>query len=360
MFPDFRYLVYGLTGYFPPEWVGIFKTFGAMVALAFLAATWVMMREMRRKESEGLIQPITDKKTGAKVWPHERISEIVMIAAIGGLAGAKIFNAFETWSDFVRDPIGSLFSRSGLTFYGGLIVATAIFYYYAKKQGIRFAHLCDAAAPAIMVAYGIGRLGCQLAGDGDWGIFNSAYVTETHVSHNGEPITEDGTLRLVDASAGKAAVAYYHQHLRTDSNYLYAPAPSWMPRWLIAQNYRRNVGNEGISIENVPNTNEYYKALPVAVFPTPVYEAIACIALFFLLWRIRRRVKRPWQMFGVYLMLTGAERFLVELIRVNYKYDWGFIHPTQAEIISVCLMLAGFVLFLRAKPVTRSPLPLQA
>jgi hypothetical protein len=48
MFPDFRYLVYGLTGYFPPEWVGLFKTFGAMVAVAFLAATAVMIRELRR------------------------------------------------------------------------------------------------------------------------------------------------------------------------------------------------------------------------------------------------------------------------------------------------------------------------
>jgi phosphatidylglycerol---prolipoprotein diacylglyceryl transferase len=336
MFPDFRYLVYGLTGYFPPEWVGLFKTFGAMMAVAFLAATWVMIQELKRKEGEGLIQPTLDKKTGAKVWPHQRISEIVMIAAIGGLVGAKIFNAFETWSDFVRDPLGSLFSRSGLTFYGGLIVATAVFYYYAKKQGIRFAHLCDAAAPAIMLAYGIGRLGCQLAGDGDWGVNNSAYVS-----------TQDGSLHQVSEIQGTQAVYHYSAQFRTDTTHIYSPAPSWAPRWLWAQNYQRNVGNEGIGLTDCPHP-DYCTVLPVAVFPTPIYEAIVCVALFFLLWSLRRRLRRPWQMFGVYLMLTGIERFLVELIRVNYKYDWGFIHPSQAEIISVSLFLIGLVLYFRA------------
>jgi phosphatidylglycerol:prolipoprotein diacylglycerol transferase len=352
MFPDFRYLVYGLTGYFPPEWVGLFKTFGAMVAIAFLAATAVMIRELRRKERAGLIQPVIDKKSGQKIWPHQKISEIVIIAAIGGLAGAKIFNALETWNEFVNDPVGSLFSGSGLTFYGGLIVATAVFYYYARKHRIRFAHLCDAAAPAIMLAYGIGRIGCQLAGDGDWGIYNSAYVSNTHQAPRGELIS-DGTLTAVSPDAGKAAIAYYVHNGRFDSNYLYAPAPGWLPRWLVAQNYPMNVGNEGILFEGAPNPKQYFRVLPVSVFPTPIYEAIACIGLFFILWAIRKRLTSPWKMFGIYLILTGIERFLVELIRVNYKYDWGFIHPTQAEIISVFLFLLG--LGLLTKPAKTVP-----
>ena len=341
MFPDFRYLVYGLTGYFPPEWVGLFKTFGAMVAVAFLAATWVLIRELKRKESLGLIGPSPDAKKGVMVWPHQRISEIVMIAALGGLVGAKIFNALETWSDFIQDPIGSLFSRSGLTFYGGFIVATAVFYYYARKHKIGFAHLCDAAAPALMLAYGIGRLGCQFAGDGDWGIYNSAYVTAA-----------DGSLKAVPKAEGAAAVAYFNTEFRFDSTHMYAPAPSWAPEWLWAQNYPRNVNNDGIRLADCPNP-DYCAVLPVSVFPTPVYEAIACIGLFFLLWNVRHRLRRPWQMFGIYLILSGAERFLVELIRVNYKYDWGFIRPTQAEIISVALMLCGAALLvasMRRKP----------
>ncbi|MBS1628662.1 MAG: prolipoprotein diacylglyceryl transferase [Bacteroidetes bacterium] len=342
MFPDFRYLVFGLTGYFPPDWVGLFKTFGALVAIAFLAATAVMIRELKRKEQDGLIGPSRNKKTGQKLWPHQRISEIVMIAAVGGLVGAKIFNALETWQDFLNDPIGSLFSRSGLTFYGGLIVATAIFYYFARKNGIRFAHLCDAAAPAILLAYGIGRIGCQLAGDGDWGIYNSAYVT-----------TADGSLREVPKTAGEEAIAFYHKSQRIDTTHRYTPA-GILPRWLVAQNYPRNVGNEGLRLADCPNP-DYCAVLPIAVFPTPIYEAIACVALFFFLWSIRRKLKRPWQMFGLYLLVAGMERFLVELIRVNYKYDWGFIHPTQAEIISVCLVLLGsFLLLRRGKELPRT------
>lgn len=339
MFPDFRYLIYGLTGWFPPEWVGLFKTFGAMVALAFLAATWVISQELKRKEKLGLIPPTKDSKTGQLMWAHQRISEIVIIAAVGGLVGAKIFNAFETWDDFIHDPIGSLFSRSGLTFYGGFIVATAVFYYYARKHKIPFAHLCDAAAPAVMLAYGIGRLGCQLAGDGDWGVYNSAYVTNAA-----------GQLELVSKAEGEAKVLQYHQLFHFDSTHIYAPAPSWAPDWLWAQNYPRNVGNEGVRLAECVNP-DYCTVLPVGVFPTPVYEIIACVGLFFLLWAFRRRLRRPWQMFGLYLILNGAERFFVEKIRVNYKYDWGFLHPTQAEIISFCLMLAGvaFLVYSRKK-----------
>ena len=338
MFPDFRYLIYGLSGYFPPDWVGLFKTFGALVALAFLAGTWVLIRELKRKEALGIIKPELDKKKGIMVWPHQRISEIIMIAALGGLVGAKVFNAFETWDYFIKDPIDSLFSRSGLTFYGGFIVATAILYYYARKHKIYFAHLCDAAAPAIMLAYGIGRLGCQLAGDGDWGIYNSAYVT-----------VADGSLSQVSRDAGRSAVAHYHSQYHFDSTQLYAPAPSWAPSWLWAQNYPRNVGNEGIRLAECPNP-DYCAVLPIGVFPTPVYETIVCVALFFFLWGIRHRLKRPWQMFGIYLIVNGLERFLVEQIRVNYKYDWGFIHPTQAEIIAVGLMLIGIALLLYKRP----------
>lgn len=64
-----------------------------------------------------------------------------------------------------------------------------------------------------------------------------------------------------------------------------------------------------------------------------------------------KRFTRNLQMFGTYLMLVGIERFLVEKIRVNYKYDWGFIRPTQAEILSVVLVLlgAGLLLFYKEK-----------
>jgi prolipoprotein diacylglyceryltransferase len=188
-----------------------------------------------------------------------------------------------------------------------------------------------------MLAYGIGRLGCQFAGDGDWGIYNSAYVT-----------TAQGTLQAVSPVQGASNVAFYHSNYRFDTSHKYAPAPAWAPVWLWAQNYPRNVGNEGIRLKDCPHP-DYCGVLPIAVFPTPIYEAIVCIALFFFLWGIRHRLKGPWQMFGIYLILNGIERFLVEQIRVNYQYDWGFIHPTQAEIIAVGLILSGAALLLYSK-----------
>lgn len=116
-------------------------------------------------------------------------------------------------------------------------------------------------------------------------------------------------------------------------------------------NYVHNVNNEGITIPGC--TGNYCTALPVSVFPTALYEAIVCTGLFAFLWAIRKRFAQPLHLFGVYLILNGLERFFVEKIRVNYKYDWGFLHPTQAEIISAGLVLIGVAILLvyRRKPV---------
>ncbi len=93
-------------------------------------------------------------------------------------------------------------------------------------------------------------------------------------------------------------------------------------------------------------TGDYCTVLPVSVFPTSVYEAITCVLLFCVLWAVRKRFTRTLQMFGTYLILVGIERFLVELVRVNSKYDWGFIKPTQAQILSVVIVFIGIGLLL--------------
>jgi prolipoprotein diacylglyceryltransferase len=86
------------------------------------------------------------------------------------------------------------------------------------------------------------------------------------------------------------------------------------------------------------------------VFPTPVYEFIAGLLLFGFLWAIRKRFTLPLSLFSLYLIVNGIERFLVEKIRVNYQYDWGWIRPTQAEIIAVGMIITGIVLwFLRGQ-----------
>ena len=345
MFPDFRYLIHGLTGAWPPEWVGIFKTFGLMVALAFVAATRVMISELRRKEQAGLLQPTEGEvkgkdgqRTKVLIYPHQRIGEIVMIAAIAGLAGANIFNAFETWDQFIQDPIDSLFSRSGLTFYGGFIMATLVFVFYARKYKVPFKHLADAAAPAIMLAYGVGRLGCQLSGDGDWGIYNSAYLTRP-----------DGKLEQVQEATFLAQSQIAPDERKTA---IYAPAAAWMPQALVAQNFAHNVNREGAALADCGDPSpdadsRYCNALAAGVFPTSLYEAVAGILLFCGMWAARRRLWRPWKMFGLFLLLSGMERLLIEQVRVNSEYDLGFVQATQAEIIAVALIGAGAWLLLR-------------
>jgi prolipoprotein diacylglyceryltransferase len=406
MYPDFQYLLHAITGIEMPQWLSLFKTFGFLVALSFLGAAWAMASELKRKAKLGLLHPeLQTIETGRpvtkaelavsaftgfllgfkigglfgnfatispdpmgylfsangnllagliaaavlgyakyaekkkeqlpeplikqiKVYPHELITEIVVVAAVAGLVGAKVFNALETWDDFIQDPIRSLTSSSGLTFLGGLIMATLAFYFYARKHKIPFKHLCDSAAPAIMLAYGLGRLGCHFSGDGDWGIYNTAYLANP-----------DGTMR-----AATTADTAYAQHMIGDTPSAHFTAPSWLPDWLYGMVYPHNVGHEGMPIQGC--VGEYCNVLPVSVFPTPIYEAITCVLLFAFMWAMRSRLKGSLKMFGLYLILAGTERFLVELVRVNYKYDWGFIHPSQAEILSVILVITGLFLLL--------------
>jgi len=81
------------------------------------------------------------------------------------------------------------------------------------------------------------------------------------------------------------------------------------------------------------------------VFPTPFYETIVCVGLFFLLWSIRKKLKAPGTLFAVYLVLNGIERFFIEKIRVNTRYSIFGFHPTQAEIISTLLIITGAILY---------------
>ncbi len=231
-----------------------------------------------------------------KVWPHQIVMNITFTAAIAGIIGAKIFHNLENWDELVANPIDSLLSFSGLTMYGGLIFGTFAVIYMTKKQGIAPLHIADAAAPGIMLAYGTGRLGCQLSGDGDWGITNLA------------------------------------------------PKPEWMsflPDWFWSYSYPHNVISSGVPIEGC--FGRHCMILPQPVFPTPLYESIMCVALFFLLWALRKKLNKPGLVFSLYLLLNGAERFIIEQIRINNKFMFLGLNVTQAEIIAACLIMLGTI-----------------
>lgn len=350
------------------------QTFGFFVALAFAVAAYLLGRELKRKQNEGLIQPQTRKRTigapadpmeyvynaiggffigyklvylisnyalfadnpqamllsfdgsflggvlGAailaywkyyevkktllpqpkvveeKVNAEDHLGNIIMLGVVGGILGAKLFHNLENPAEFFADPIGALFSFSGLTFYGGLIVAAFLIIRYGRKNGINAWHLCDAAAPALMISYGVGRLGCQLSGDGDWGIANTA------------------------------------------------PKPGWMsglPDWMWSFKFPHNVNNEGVPIPGC--VGRWCHELPEPVFPTSFYEFLMVVVLFTVLWSIRKRISIPGLLFSIYLIMNGAERFLIEQIRVNSLYTFGSFQVTQAQIISSLLIITGFV-----------------
>jgi phosphatidylglycerol:prolipoprotein diacylglycerol transferase len=250
------------------------------------------------KKKQALPEPVTKQVT---VHPHELMGSILLWAAIAGFAGAKVFNALENWDQFMADPVGMLIGFAGLTFFGGLICGGAAVLYIANKNGVKPLTMLDIGAPGMMLSYGIGRIGCQMSGDGDWGINN----------------------------------------LNPKPHWL-----SWAPDWMWGFKFPHNVNEVGVSIANC--TGKYCKELPVPVYPTSFYESVVCILLFFFLWSIRDKIKVPGIMFGIYLILAGVERFLIELIRVNTKYQVDGLKFTQAELISIILVLGGIILIAAA------------
>jgi phosphatidylglycerol---prolipoprotein diacylglyceryl transferase len=300
---------------------------GLVLGLLFAGLKW------REKNKQKLTTP--EERT-IRIWPHDRVGDLVIYAAIFGFLGAKLFHNLENWNDFVADPIGALLSFSGLTFYGGLILAALAIFWYARRHRISLRHLCDAAAPALMLAYAVGRIGCQVSGDGDWGILNSAYVT-----------TPDSKLELVDSGRFNTTLQSYASYYRREFDTLdthqiphkTVKAPSWLPDWMVAYPYPHNVLGEGTKISGC--NGQYCNHLPIPVFPTPFYETVIGALLFILLWVLRTRLAVPGTMFALYLIVNGLERFFVEKIRINTKYNIFGWHPTQAELISTLLILTG-------------------
>ena len=320
---------------------------GILVGLVLAAMKWWEKDKVKLKEPE---------KKNVKVWPHERVGDIVILALVAGIVGAKLFDNLENWNDFIQHPIERTFSAGGLTFYGGLILASFSIAWYGIQKKIKLIHLADSFAPALMIGYAIGRIGCQVAGDGDWGIYNSAYITNPEgkvvIANPGDyqrQLEKYSTYFLSGAvwdSVNQRVVSDTVTDRKSD-NLADVPnkafkAPSFIPVWMVAYNYPVNVNNDGIQIPG--NTDDHNRVLPMPVFPTPFYETITCGLLFLFLWRIRRRIKVAGVMSGTYLIVNGLERFTIEKIRVNnhilgYKF-------TQAELISFGLIIFGIVMIL--------------
>jgi phosphatidylglycerol:prolipoprotein diacylglycerol transferase len=251
----------------------------------------------KEKDKEKLAKPETRKLL---LWPHDRVGDIVLQAALWGFLGAKIFHNLENLDELMRDPWGSIISFSGLTFYGGLILATIAIIVFIRKYNMRVIHFADAMAPTMLFAYAAGRIGCHISGDGDWGIPNIA------------------------------------------------PNPySWLPDWMWSYHYPHNVINAGVPIPGC--LGNYCNQLPEAVYPTTFYEVVIMFVLFLVVWMIRKKITQPGIITGIYFIFAGGERFFIEKIRVNNKYTFLPFQPTQAELISTILMILGIIFLLKSK-----------
>jgi phosphatidylglycerol:prolipoprotein diacylglycerol transferase len=301
---------------------------GLITGLLFAGLKWWEKRKHQLEKPEERV---------VRIWPQDRVGELTIIALVVGLAGAKLFDIFENWDGFLKDPGAYIFSGGGLTFYGGLICATLAIVLYARKHKIGIRFLADAIAPSLMIAYAIGRIGCQVAGDGDWGIYNTAYKVDS-ANHVTMAAPEDFQ-RTMEA---------YPRYFQEEPNVHHASfkkpgALGFLPDWFFAYNYPHNVNKVGVPIAGCED--HFCAQLPIPVFPTPLYEIIACTILFFILWGLRDRLKPAGALFCLYLILNGIERFFIEKIRVNNRMNIPG-HPTQAEVISLGLILTGIVLWI--------------
>jgi phosphatidylglycerol:prolipoprotein diacylglycerol transferase len=285
-FPYLSDLAKALTGYDLPLPIPMF---GLLVACAILVGGACLTAELRRLHGAHRLGNAKRTITGKdgtvsclEVPPHDIVPNLTMAVFLSGLVGARVFHIFEHTDSFLVDPWAMIFTRFGFSVFGGLIFGTIAGLVFIKRWSLPARPMLDAAAPAIMLGYAIGRIGCQISGDGDWG---------------------------------------------SRSNM--ALKPDWLPAWAWAQTYDNNVVAAVIPLPGV--------------YPTAMYETVMALACFALLWALRKHVFKAGWLFSVYLLLAGVERLLIEQIRVNPVFDLGGFHATQAEMIALMMIGCGLV-----------------
>jgi phosphatidylglycerol:prolipoprotein diacylglycerol transferase len=211
-------------------------------------------------------------------------SSMVMAAAIGGIVGAKVYYAilFHSWR--------LLFDRAGLVWYGGLIGGAAACAWLIVRHKVPFLLAADAASPALAIGYALGRIGCFLVGD-DYGRPTDSWVGIAFPK--GSPPTTAEALREF-----------------------------------------------GVKIDP---TIPPYQILKV--HPTQLYESGAALLMFAILMWMSRRPQVRGRAFGMFLLLMGIERFLVEIVRAKDDRFLGSF--TVAQLISVILVVIGGMLLAR-------------
>ncbi len=256
-------------------------TYGVMMAIGFLTALKILSYDHRRRG----IDPKFAENT-------------IFLGIVGGVVGAKLAYMFTeaqtvSWKDF--------FSGAGLTWHGGLILAAALIIGYYRIKRLPVLVMVDAVAPTLASGYAFGRIGCQVSGDGDYGLPCGDFVDR----------------------ASCWLVEMY------DKGFEFCWAKT---RPLFCMSYP-----DGI----VP-TEEL-------VHPTPVYETVTNFLLFGVLWGIRKRIRHPGVLFGLYLVGAGVLRFLIEIIRQPEGRPDRFLGLRDAQIVALALVVGGLALAVFAR-----------
>jgi len=264
------------------------------------------------------------------VYPHDRIGDLTIVAAITGILGAKFFAVVESGPAFWQAPIETFFSGSGLAIYGGMIGGFLGLVWYLRKYNIPFWHVMDGVAVGYIIAVGVGRIGCQLSGDGDWGIVAAAqpewwifpewlwsYTYPNNVNNDGGAGGfMSGLMANVDVECAQAALQEFRSGGLTS--------------------------NEVNQICYKCSGVNYCHELKEPVYPTPIYETVMLVGMGLILWAFRKRwTIIPGLLFFVTIILNGIERWFIEKIRVNVEFmNTGM---TQAELISIGMVIAGLI-----------------
>jgi phosphatidylglycerol:prolipoprotein diacylglycerol transferase len=256
-------------------------SFGLMMVLSFFAGAWVLGRMYERFG-----------------YPRDLAWDVLAWIALGGIVGAKGYYLLLHWSDLVADPIGQIFSRGGLVWYGGLIGGVSAYYLQVRARKLPAALMFDATAPALAVAYAIGRLGCFLVGD-DYGRYTDSWVG----------------IAFPDGSPPSTA------------------------------GYLRRLG------EQVPA--QFADIDVVTVHPTQLYEIGLALVMFWILWTVGKKHLRQGRLFALYAIFYGLERFAIEFVRA--KGDRILLDLSTSQVASI--LLIAFGAFLWWKQGSAAPAP---
>lgn len=219
--------------------------------------------------------------------------DILFVAVVGGFVGARLYYALLHLDLTLQDPAAMLLARGGMVWYGGFLGAAALVVWRIVRAGLPLAKTADLTAPSLAVGYAIGRVGCFLVGD-DYG-------------------------RPTDAWVG---VAF----------------PEGMPPT------RVDALERVFGVQVDPALVERFGAV-VPVHPTQLYEVALSLLIFAFLWRIRKGRHAAGWLFSVWMVLAGAERFLVEFVRV--KDDRFFGALSLAQVLSLALIAFGVAAIVR-------------